>query len=408
MSSYWPFTNLGKGADGQPAPPPPPTALPPAAVSGQPAPPLPPPAVAGPAPPAPTSGDIPSLRQTANDFANNAANYATTAGMEFNDAVGTIGNKLQTMPSLFSDVGNTSITGNLTEWVSSENWFAKIIFVILMFVLFFFLLRIALTLILFIVPSIETPYLISGYLEGGKSVEIRQDPRSEEKSKIVRRSKNQLSGIEFSWCVWLYVDSQSLPSTSNSEEYVIFNKGEPSTQCAPCLIVGRKKMVSGKDTEYTAATGTTRGSDIAYLRVRMETYDTDENDGVTEDASIMNIEIGNIPIQKWVHVCLRLQNTAFDVYINGNITKRTILPAVPRQNYSNVFVFPTKTNTSKTTFSGFLSDLVYYPYALNPYRLNAMVSSGPNKSPSVVSATKLAKTGESDFLSSQWYLHQRT
>lgn len=294
---------------------------------------------------------------------------------------------------------------NIAGWTNSESWMAKFVFVVVMLVVFFFLLRVALMLTFYLVPTVDSPYLVSGILEGSRSIEIKQDPRADE-SKVVARSRNQMSGIEFSWGVWLYVDEQPLQSSNTSEEFVVFSKGEPLAQCAPSLIVGREKMTSGANsTSFTGSQGEARGSDSAYLRVRMETYDSNENDGTA--SSIADVKVNNLPMKRWVHVCIRLQNTALDIYINGNATRRAILPAVPKQNYGSVFVFPTKTNTTNSNMAGYLSDLVYYPYALNPYRLNALVVSGPSTQPSVYSATAMAKTAQTDFLGSSWYASQR-
>lgn len=337
-----------------------------------------------------------------------AENYIENVGNNVNAAVGSIGSKIQNVPTVFGDVSAATMSENLQSWVSSDNLVSKILFVVIMLVVFFFLLRMTLILIFFLVPSWNSPYLVSGVLEGTKSVEIRQDPRSGE-SNIISRSKNQMSGIEFSWCVWLQITEFNFDSinSENTAEFAVFCKGVPQTQAAPFLKVGLQKMVSGTETSYTGANTETLGVTQAYLILEMDTYDSSEDDGNREQTSIQRIKITNIPMKKWVHVCIRLQNTALDVYINGNATRRVILPAVPKQNFGNLFVFPKETNTNGKDFPGFLADLIYYPYALNTYRLNALVETGPNTQPSVMSSTSLTVSTKADYLASTWYTTQR-
>ena len=288
---------------------------------------------------------------------------------------------------------------NMTSWFSSESIFSKFVFVVLAMVVFFFMLRISLMLALYLIPSISSPYLVSGVLEGGKSVEIQQDPRVED-SKIVTRSKNQKSGVEFTWCMWLMIGQNSLDSTDLNRQYVIFSKGNPQTQNGPKVSVGLQKMNAGSQQDAPDLAGSVGGIS-AYLVVDMDTYTT------TQTANISTIKVTNIPMKKWVHICVRLQNTALDIYVNGNATRRVILPEVPVQNYGNVYVFPENANKPRTDkFGGFISDLIYYPHALNVYRLQALVEAGPNKSPSVFATTaEMPTTG--NYLSSLWYSTQR-
>jgi hypothetical protein len=44
------------------------------------------------------------------------------------------------------------------------------------------------------------------------------------------------------------------------------------------------------------------------------------------------ITIPDVPLNKWVNVIIRCQNTTLDVYINGTITRSVELTGVPKQN----------------------------------------------------------------------------
>jgi hypothetical protein len=105
------------------------------------------------------------------------------------------------------------------------------------------------------------------------------------------------------------------------------------------------------------------------------------------------IDIDNIPIQKWFHVALRLQNTVLDVYVNGVVVNRLLLNNTPKQNYGNVYV------CQNGGFSGKLSNLRYYSRELNVFEINNIVSSGPN----MKVAADMKPIGGFDYLSSRWY-----
>jgi hypothetical protein len=105
------------------------------------------------------------------------------------------------------------------------------------------------------------------------------------------------------------------------------------------------------------------------------------------------IDIDNIPINKWVHVALRLQNTILDVYVNGIVVNRLLLNNTPKQNYGNVYI------CQNGGFKGKLSNLRYYSRALNVFEINNIVSSGP----SLKVAEEVKPTGGYNYLSTQWY-----
>jgi hypothetical protein len=83
-----------------------------------------------------------------------------------------------------------------------------------------------------------------------------------------------------------------------------------------------------------------------------------------------------------------------DIYINGVISNRYILPSVPKQNYYDIQI------CQNGGFSGLLSNLRYYDKALNVIQINNIVFWGPNLNASTtVSTTR----GGFEYLSSTWY-----
>ena len=86
-----------------------------------------------------------------------------------------------------------------------------------------------------------------------------------------------------------------------------------------------------------------------------------------------------------------------DVYVNGTIAKRHNMEFAPKQNFNDVVV------NANGGFSGKLSNLRYYAYALNVFELNNIVMWGPNTQPSDLSIDSRAKSGNYSYLSNMWY-----
>jgi hypothetical protein len=123
---------------------------------------------------------------------------------------------------------------------------------------------------------------------------------------------------------------------------------------------------------------------------------------VSTSNPIQTIDITNIPLKKWFHIILRMQNNVMNVYINGVVTQQVTFVDVPKQNYQDVFVC--QNNGVSTGFSGNLSDLCYYDRALNIFEITHIVSAGPNLSTSKFNSST-AVYGSS-YLSSLWYTNK--
>jgi hypothetical protein len=105
--------------------------------------------------------------------------------------------------------------------------------------------------------------------------------------------------------------------------------------------------------------------------------------------------IPSIPHNKWLNVLIRCKQTLIDVYINGQIAKSVVLPSIPKQNYGNVFVAP------NGGFDGYISNLWYYDYALNPIEISGLVSQGPNTK--MIGTNDAMNSRNTNYLSLRWF-----
>jgi hypothetical protein len=316
----------------------------------------------------------PSVFQNITGAASNAYSSAT-------DSISNLKNSVSSTMGEFSSPSSLGEASN--EFLQSNSIIAKVAFILFVIILFNILLRLGMFLLSYFSKTNENPYLIQGLIYGNRAILVRQDPTNS-KAVPLQRSNNKSSGIEFTWSVWLFVNSVGTEATvlqDNSKFHHIFHKGNNSYGSD-----GIAQLNNGPGVYLSYNTDPT-------IRVKMDTV-------VTNQPAI--IDINNIPLRKWFHLLLRVQNTSLDVYVNGVISAHVVMDNVPKQNYYDVFV------CDQGGFDGSLSDLRYYASALDIFSISAIVSRGPNLKPSTspaVGDSNAANSGPkgSSYLSNSWY-----
>ena len=252
-------------------------------------------------------------------------------------------------------------------FLSNNDPFSKFVFLIMLFIGFIVLLNLFMAFITYILHS-PSPYLVKGMISGNEPMVIQQDP-SISGAIPLERSNNQ-DGIEFTWSVWLNITDIG---TKSSQYHHIFHKGEQHINTTNGLNFPNN------------APGMYIAPQTNELLIIMNTFDV-----INEE-----IKIPNFPMNKWVHVVVRvMNNNALDVYVNGALAKRHILSSVPKQNYGNVYV------ASNGGFTGNLSNLRYYNYAVQPGELLSITNAGPDLT---VNSKSVALKSVPPYLSVQWY-----
>ena len=213
------------------------------------------------------------------------------------------------------------------------------------------------------------------YASSGKMYTAVQDPSSS-KPLTITMSTNQRSGIEFSYSMFININSTTF-SNSNSDTSLhhILHKGYN----LPYPLLGPGIFCFG-----SANT----------LRVYMNCYNTWNS----------YTDIPNIPVDKWFHIVVSCKGNTLYVYINGSLKNKMALASntPPYQNYGNVYLFsprkmtvPTSTvslvpdsnlgsstASSPLTFSGaargMVSRVYYYSYALTSSEIQTLMNMGPS------------------------------
>jgi hypothetical protein len=239
----------------------------------------------------------------------------------------------------------TSGTMGSNDFMQSNSLVAKVAFLLLVLFGFIVLLRIGIAILGYFYGPSDSPKLIDGMVDASQLMIIEQDPNTVG-AKTVPRSVNASDGIEFTWSVWIFINNLN---DNNGQYRCVFYKGNNN--------------VGSDGLNYpNNAPGMYIAPNTNDLVVFMNTFNV-----INE-----KITISNIPLNKWINVIIRCQNTTLDVYVNGTITKSQELIGVPKQNYGNVYI------GQNNGFSGYISNLWYYDYALGTTEIQDMVVKGPN------------------------------
>jgi hypothetical protein len=285
------------------------------------------------------------------------------------DTISSVKENVESTLSDFSDKTQAGIEAS-SDFLYSNTIIAKFVFVILVLVGFLLLMNLGIFLITYFSDFSLNPYLINGTISGSTPMIIQQDPKASNAVSIIR-SNNETNGIEFTWSLWLYINDIGADSIKYQH---IFNKGDNYFNANNIASVNNSPGV--------------------YLSPKNNNLHIIMNTTSLADMSNNYVDINNIPIRNWFHVAIRVQNRTMDVYVNGVIASRIQLPNIPKQNYNNVNI------CQNGGFSGNLSNLRYYNYALTIFDINAIISVGPNMKMVGDSNVNSSYYG---YLSNLWY-----
>jgi hypothetical protein len=246
---------------------------------------------------------------------------------------------------VFNTFSTNRGTFGTRDFLESNSLVAKFAFLLLVLFGFVILLRIGIYVLSYFLKPSTSPRLINGMVDANQMLIFPQDP-SNNSAVTIYRSVNENDGLEFTWSTWIFIDN--LETKSGMFKH-IFSKGNSN--------IGKKGMI-----EPNNAPGLYIAPNTNALVVVMNTYNV-----INEE-----ITIPDIPLNKWVNVIIRCQNTNLDVYINGTISRSVNLVGVPKQNYGDVYV------AMNGGFDGYISNLWYYNYALGTAAIQNLVNKGPN------------------------------
>jgi hypothetical protein len=293
----------------------------------------------------------------------------------------------QSLQNSLDDFSNKSVVDAGKEFLDSNSLLAKFAFLVLVFIAFMVILKIAVAILGYFLAPSRNPYLVKGYINGNENVQIYQDPKRDD-SVPIYKSNDRHRGIEFTWSSWIYLNKDQ----NNGEKHSpIFIKGVDNFDSTTGIGITNGPGLYVKETKEADGSGVYTQSLVVVMDHVSEiaTNSTNLNDGRD------SITVEDIPIQKWFHLAIRMQNMMMDIYVNGTIVKRHNMDKVPKQNFHDVW--------AGKGFNGKISNLRYYDRALNVFELNNIVMFGPDTTASKRSQDSSGKSGNYSYLSSMWY-----
>ena len=258
------------------------------------------------------------------------------------------------------------------DFLDSNSLVIKVAFLFLVIFAFIVLLRVGVMIIGMISNANQSPHLIDGMVDATQLIIFPQDP-SNNNAVTIYRSVNGTDGIEFTWSVWVYINN--LQYLEGQYKHV-FYKGNSN------LETNGLNFPNNSPGLYIAP-------NTNDLIVMMNTYNTINEEIIIQD----------VPLNKWVNVIIRCQNTTLDVYINGIISRSLQLNGVPKQNYGDVFV------AMNGGFAGYISNLWYYNYALGVSDIHKLFVKGPNTKMLNSSSASAMNAKLNNYLSLRWFFN---
>ncbi len=270
--------------------------------------------------------------------------------------------------------GNNTYVNSTLDFMNSNSLVAQVAFLLLVLFVFIILLRLGISLLGYFLAPTGSPKLINGMVDAKQLIVIPQDPSSEG-SVTISRSTNANEGIEFTWSVWIYIDDL----TYHTGRYRrVFYKGND---------YAKNPNAESQGLNFpNNAPGLYIAPNTNDLVIMMNTFNV-----INEE-----ITVNDIPLNKWVNVIIRCENNTLDIYINGTIIKSHHLHGVPKQNYGDVYVAP------NGGFSGYISNLWYYNYALGINEISKLAGKGPNTHMKGDNGLNINNT---NYLSLRWFFY---
>lgn len=334
------------------------------------------------------------------EMKDGASNAAQSVGNSINEMKEGVKNTL-------GEFSSKNAMDASSEFLNSNSLLAKFAFIVLILIVFMVVLKIMMTVLGYFMGPKSNPYIVKGALRGSDTATISQAPGEDTTIQILR-SNDRHRGIEFTWSVWLFLTKPNNVSSNVTEYQNIFVKGNTFDSGSGLAVSngpGLYLTTVGVDASGVTSTAGSSSDGLQYdLHFLMDhigdeainqNYSTGYN--ANNDKGRDQVIIDNVPMQKWFHVAIRMQNNTLDIYVNGTIVKRQVLDKMPKQNSHDIHV------AGNNGFKGTLSNLRYYASALNVFQINNIVTGGPNLTPSKLSADSKGKSGNYSFLSNSWY-----
>ena len=395
-----------------------------------------------------------SAYEQASSLGTSAANTLSGLGNSISEGLAGVRAKADGLVSGFSASADPNAS---SEFLQSNSIIAKFAFLIMVVFGFVVAFNLGINAIGYFLNGAANPYLVKGMIEGNNPMVVSQDPKKLGSVPLLR-SDNQSTGLEFTWSVWLYITgtgsgsvvhyqnvfnkgngtynsgsttalaAAGMTATANQDGSTVYNwdarGGASQTSDAAAVASAYKVWTTAAATDAANSTQDTRsilGTALSALNVAKALSNEDASgiasvnngpglyiksheltssllvvmDTVDPLVPTQQLLVDEVPINKWFHLAIRMENTLMDAYVNGTIAARAQFTAVPKQNYNDVNV------CQNGGFDGKLSNLQYFSRALSAFAINNLVRAGPDTT--MVGATAAISGASPYYIADSWF-----
>ena len=336
-------------------------------------------------------GKVSTLTNKVKSITDTAVKSASNLGEKIGKTAGDIKQNIQNKVSTTTDKVKAASTtqqaskalGVVQEFMQANSAISKFVAVVLSILVFYILFNLGVYVMSqFLMPT-KNAKVVDGLIPSNTQLIVSANPNVASSIPILR-SVNQNQGLEFTWDVWFFIkDVKTLHGNG-----LIFSKG---------LDKSRENLISTSNLNSTSnpLLGVCPGVYISPNgnQVEMKVVMNTMIDPSLNNIGVEQMTIKDIPLNKWVHCAVRVQNLSVDVYINGVMTQRRNLQTLPNQNYYDTYV------GDPNGFNGYISSLNYYAYALNYDQIQNDFAKGPNMN----LQGQTNQINYKDYLAMRWY-----
>jgi len=181
-------------------------------------------------------------------------------------------------------------------------------------------------------------YLVYQFFFKDHSVADLQGMHNAKVAVSINADKMPSSGgsNDYTFSVWIYVNNWSY---KYGKEKVIFKRETSDSDKSPIPQISL-------------------GANSNDLKLKLTTYSGGDSDS---KGNVDECHVKNIPLQKWVHILMSVNNRTNDVYIDGKLVSTCMLMGVAKLDNKGPLQL-----TPGGGFSGFTSKLRYYARSINP------------------------------------------
>lgn len=287
------------------------------------------------------------------------------------------------------------------EFMESNSLVAKFAFILMVFIVFSVTVKLSIVALSYLMLPSMSPYVLDGTANTeDMAMNISQDP-SKPDSVFISRSMNEDGGLEYTWSVWFYINQVPLKKDRYSR---IFSKGGEGTKGddglyypnnAPGMYIRFTDVVSETNPDRTD-----KGVNVSLLALVDVTGKSDNSADKRRNLHERLIAT-DIPIKNWVNAVIRVTNNVIDLYINGRLAQRRKTAGIPLQNYGKVNIGEDK---ASERFSGYISTIQYFNYAIGSNKIKSIVDEGPKMKMVTANGEASSTKNVGTYLSNNWYM----